>query len=323
VESRPPGYGLRPEGPHVVTRYKFTVAPEEDGSRLDAFLGRLPELGSRSQGAALVRSGAVTVDGIARAKSYLLLAGQEVEVALPEESAPELAPEDVSIPVVYEDEWLLVVDKPAGMPVHPSRGHDSGTLVHALLGHGLAGGESFRPGVVHRLDKDTSGLLVVAKSVEVHRRLVAMMRRRAVDRRYLALVHGNFAGLSGTIEASVGRDPVRRTSMAIGGVGAREARTHFRVVERLGDFTLVEARLETGRTHQIRVHFLSIGHPVVGDPTYARRDALGIGRQFLHSHRLSFEHPVTGEALETVAPLPADLAGALERLRQECGVSGC
>jgi 23S rRNA pseudouridine1911/1915/1917 synthase len=216
-----------------------------------------------------------------------------------------------------------VVDKPAGMAVHPSRGHSSGTLVHALLGHGLAGGEGFRPGVVHRLDKDTTGLLVVAKSTEVHRELVAMMRRRAVDRRYLALVHGGFACESGTIEAPVGRDPVRRKSMTIGGVAAREARTHFRVLEQLGDFTLVEARLETGRTHQIRVHFLAIGHPVAGDSTYARRDALGLGRQFLHSHRLSFTHPMTGERLDIEAPLPADLTDALARLRGETKRDGC
>jgi 23S rRNA pseudouridine1911/1915/1917 synthase len=188
-----------------------------------------------------------------------------------------------------------------------------------LLGHGLTGGEDFRPGVVHRLDKDTTGLLVVAKSAEVHRRLVAMMRRRAVDRRYVALVHGRFACESGSIEAPVGRDPVRRKSMTIGGVAAREARTHFRVLEVLGDLTLVEARLETGRTHQIRVHFLAIGHPVAGDPTYARRDPLGLGRQFLHSYRLSFTHPMTGEELEVEAPLPADLAGVLERLRADTG----
>jgi 23S rRNA pseudouridine1911/1915/1917 synthase len=181
----------------------------------------------------------------------------------------------------------------------------------------LAGGEGFRPGVVHRLDKDTTGLLVVAKSDEVHRRLVAMMRRRAVDRRYLALVHGNFAAESGTIEAPVGRDPVRRKSMTVGGLAAREARTHFRVLERVGDFTLVEVRLETGRTHQVRVHFLAIGHPVAGDPMYARRDVLGLGRQFLHSYRLSFSHPMTGEELRIEAPLPTDLAAALVRLRTD------
>ena len=209
----------------------------------------------------------------------------------------------------------MVVDKPAGMAVHPSRGHASGTLVNALLGHGAAGGEYFRPGVVHRLDKDTTGLLVVAKSAEVHRRLTAMMRRREVDRRYLALVHGSFSVESGTIEAPIGRDPARRKSMAIGGLAARDAVTHFEVKERLGDYTLVEARLETGRTHQIRVHFLAIGHPVAGDPVYARRDPLGLGRQFLHSHSLAFVHPVTGRPIAVESPLPPDLASALESLR--------
>ncbi|MBN1322237.1 MAG: RluA family pseudouridine synthase [Thermoleophilia bacterium] len=287
--------------------------------RLDVFLGKRREMGSRSRVAALIRAGAVTVDATVRAKSHLLTKGQVVEVALPHEATLDLVPETHEVPVLYEDEWLLVADKPAGMPVHPSRGHSTGTLVHALLGHGLSGGEEFRPGVVHRLDKDTTGLLVVAKSPEVHRRLVAMMRRKAVDRRYLALVHGGFSSETGTIEAPVGRDPARRKSMTIGGVAAREARTHFRVLERLGDLTLVEARLETGRTHQIRVHFLAIGHPVAGDPTYARRDTLGLGRQFLHSYRLSFVHPVTGEAIDVESPLPADLAGVLTELRASAG----
>jgi 23S rRNA pseudouridine1911/1915/1917 synthase len=190
----------------------------------------------------------VTVDAVARAKSYLLAEGQTITVEVVGEAPLLLEPENLEVAVPYEDEWLLVADKPAGMAVHPSPGHSSGTLVHGLLGHGLAGGEGFRPGVVHRLDKDTSGLLVVAKSAEVHRRLVAMMRERAVDRRYIALVHGGFAADSGTIEAPIGRDPVRRKSMTIGGTAAREARTHFKVLERLGDVTLVEVRLETGRT---------------------------------------------------------------------------
>jgi 23S rRNA pseudouridine1911/1915/1917 synthase len=295
--------------------HTFVIGADDSGVRLDLALGRRAEMGSRTRVAGLIRSGAVAVDGIQRAKSHLLSEGETVVVTLPHEPAVDLVPESLDIPVLYEDEWLLVVDKPAGMAVHPSHGHSSGTLVHGLLGHGLAGGEGFRPGVVHRLDKDTTGLLVVAKSDEVHRRLVAMMRRRAVDRRYVALVHGNFAAESGTIEAPVGRDPVRRKSMTVGGLAAREARTHFRVLERLDDFTLVEVRLETGRTHQVRVHFLAIGHPVAGDPTYARRDVLGLGRQFLHSYRLSFSHPMTGEELRIEAPLPADLTAALVRLR--------
>jgi 23S rRNA pseudouridine1911/1915/1917 synthase len=298
------------------TTLDLDVANEDSGKRLDVVLGRHPNVGSRSQAAALIASGAVTVEGVTAAKSRLLSAGERIRVSLPG-AARVIAVREAPVPVVYEDEWLLVVDKPAGMPVHPSAGHASGTLVHALSGHGIAGGEEFRPGVVHRLDKDTSGLLVVAKSTEAHRRLVAMMRRRGIDRRYLALVHGGFAADSGTVEAPVGRDPVRRTSMTVGGLAAREATTHFSVLERLGDLTLVEARLETGRTHQIRVHFAAIGHPVAGDPVYGRRDPLGLGRQFLHSYRLAFKHPFTGEDLEFTAPLPGDLQGVLSRLEAE------
>ena len=296
----------------------LTVPAEDSGKRLDVLVGALPEVGSRSQAASLIAAGAVTVEGATAAKSRLLSAGERITVKLPSQAPPDVA-SYATVPVVYEDEWLLVVNKPAGMTVHPSHGHSEGTMVQALSGHGLAGGEDFRPGVVHRLDKDTSGLLVVAKSVEAHRRLVALIRRRAVDRRYLALVRGSFATDSGTIEAPVGRDPVRRTSMSVGGLAAREATTHFRVLERLDDLTLVEARLETGRTHQIRVHFSAIGHPVAGDPLYSRRDQLGIGRQFLHSYRLEFLHPFTGEDLRFDAPLPDDLQAVLDRLREEEG----
>lgn len=295
----------------------LVVSGTEAGRRLDAVLGERDELGSRSRVAALIKDGAVTVDGVLRPKSYLLSEGQTVSARLPVEVASALVPQSLPVAILFEDEWLLIVDKPAGMPVHPSRGHADGTLVNALLGRGLEGGEAYRPGIVHRLDKDTSGLLVVAKSAAAHRELTAMMRRHEVDRRYLALVHGRFASQSGTIEAPVGRDPGHRRSMAVGGVAAREAVTHFSVVESLGDFTLVEARLETGRTHQIRVHFLAIGHPVVGDPTYARRDPLSLGRQFLHSYRLHFTHPMTGEHLSVEMPLPVDLAAALARLRAE------
>jgi 23S rRNA pseudouridine1911/1915/1917 synthase len=298
-----------------LSRYEFVVSSDDAGGRLDAVLAKRPESGSRSRVADLIARGAVVVDGVARAKSYSVVEGQVIVVAVPEDTPVGLIPEELGVPVFFEDQWLLIVDKPAGMAVHPSAGHSSGTLVHALLGHGLGGGESFRPGIVHRLDKDTSGLLVVAKAADVHRRLVAMMRDRAIGRRYVALVHGNFSVESGTIEAPVGRDPVRRKAMAIGGSAAREARTHFRVLERLAGFTLVEVRLDTGRTHQIRVHFLAIGHPVAGDATYGRRDALGIGRQFLHSAQLTLTHPMTGEALDLRSPLPADLARVLGELR--------
>jgi 23S rRNA pseudouridine1911/1915/1917 synthase len=295
--------------------FSFVVSDVEAGSRLDAVLGAHEKMRSRSRAAALIRTQAVTVDGVQRAKSFVVNEGQRIEVVLPADESSMLIAESLPVAVVFEDEWLLVVDKPAGMPVHPSHGHSAGTLVNALLGRGVAGGEEHRPGIVHRLDKDTSGLLVVAKSPEAYRRVVALMRSRSVDRRYLALVHGSFSGDSGTIEAPVGRDPAHRKSMTIGGVAAREAVTHFVVLERLGDFTLVEARLQTGRTHQVRVHFLAIGHPVVGDPTYARRDPLGLGRQFLHSYRLSFVHPMTGEDMRFEVSLPPDLAALLARLR--------
>lgn len=294
----------------------FTVGESEAGLRLDTLLGTMPQMGSRSQVTKLIGAGAVSVNGVRRPKSHQLVAGDTVEVVLPQETKLEIEAEELPVSILFEDEWLLVVDKPIGMPVHPSRGHSRGTLVNALLSRGLAGGEDFRPGIVHRLDKDTSGLLVVAKSVEVHRRLTGMMRGREIDRRYLALVHGTFQVDSGTIEAPVGRDPIRRKSMAIGGVAARDAVTHFAVLERFDDFTLVEARLETGRTHQIRVHFLAIGHPVAGDPTYARRDPLGLGRQFLHSYRLTFAHPFTGETVSCESPLPPDLAVVLDRVRE-------
>jgi 23S rRNA pseudouridine1911/1915/1917 synthase len=297
-------------------KIEFTVPEEDAGTRLDVFVGRLPEVGSRSRAAALIAAGAVSVGGTPVPKSRLLTPGESVTLSVPEQSSFDIGSR-MAVPVLFEDEWLLVVDKPAGMVVHPSRGHTSDTLVHALSDHGLAGGEQGRPGIVHRLDKDTSGLLLVAKSAEAHRRLVGLMRRRAVERRYLALVHGSLGTDTGTIEAPVGRDPVRRTSMTVGGLAAREATTHFEVLERFADLTLVEARLETGRTHQIRVHFSAIGHPVLGDPLYARRDRFGLMRQFLHSHRLAFVHPFTGLDLAFEAPLPEELDTVLARLRED------
>jgi 23S rRNA pseudouridine1911/1915/1917 synthase len=292
------------------------VSEAEQGVRLDVFLGAVPSIGSRSQASLLCDQGLVEVDDRRRPKSYRVSAGEVVRVAATTAAPASVGEPTRDVPVAYEDEWLLVADKPADMVVHPAKGHSTGTLVDALRGHGLAGGDDFRPGIVHRLDKDTSGLLVVAKDVAVHRTLQQMIRRREIDRRYLALVHGDIAAPTGTIEAPIGRDPQRRKSMTVGGAAAREAVTHFTVLERFGLFTLLEARLETGRTHQIRVHFLAIGHPVVGDPTYARRDALGLGRQFLHSHRLRLRHPVTEADLDVSSPLPPELASIVESLRE-------
>ncbi|NLE73196.1 MAG: RluA family pseudouridine synthase [Actinobacteria bacterium] len=308
------------DGDHVI---EVRVEADVAGARLDVFVGGLPGVGSRSRAEVLISGGAVLVDGAVRQRSHRLKAGQVVQViALPpssEEGGPPQA-ENMAVPVTYEDEFLLVVDKPAGLVVHPAQGHPTGTLVNALLHYGLAGGEVGRPGIVHRLDKDTSGLMVVVRDADVHARLVKMIRQRVVKRCYLALVHGRPAQL-GTIEAPIGRHPRYRKTMTVGGATSREAVTHFAILEEFRNYTLVEAGLQTGRTHQIRVHFRAIGHPVCGDPVYCRRDPLRIGRQFLHSHQLAFRHPVTGEELSFRSPLPEDLARVVARLRETGGTS--
>jgi 23S rRNA pseudouridine1911/1915/1917 synthase len=224
--------------------------------------------------------------------------------------------------IVHEDEWLLVVDKPAGLVVHPAPGHSGTTLVE-LLGErpgGLAGGaDPERPGIVHRLDKDTSGLMVVARTEEAHRALAAQVAARTVEREYAALVEGRLRSRSGTIDAPIGRSHREPTRMAVAGRAQREARTHFEVVELLPSDTLVHVRLETGRTHQIRAHFAAIGHPVVGDPSYGAKGRHGLHRQFLHSRRLGFRHPRSGEEVTFESPLPDDLEAALARARRPDG----
>ncbi len=216
--------------------------------------------------------------------------------------------------LVHVEERFAVVDKPAGLVVHPAPGHHGATLVDAL-GDLLAGGPLERPGIVHRLDRDTSGLMIVARDDQAHRRLSAMIKRREVGREYLALVEGRPRSRSGTIDAPLGRDHRAPERRAVRGRGSRAARTHFMVLETLPEDTLVEARLETGRTHQVRAHFAAIDHPVVGDPRYGHAGRHGLGRQFLHSARLTFTHPFTGEELVFESPLPDDLAAALERAR--------
>jgi 23S rRNA pseudouridine1911/1915/1917 synthase len=214
--------------------------------------------------------------------------------------------------IAYEDEHLLVVDKPAGLVVHPARGHREGTLAQLLAGV-AAGGDPERAGIVHRLDRDTSGLLVVARSDEAHRLLQRALAERRIGREYIALVQGRPRSRTGTIEAPIGRDPNLRTRMAVGGNFPREARTHFAVERLLRGFALLRVHLDTGRTHQIRVHMQAIGHPVAGDPEYGAPGILGLERQFLHAARLTFEHPLSGEPIEVRSPLPADLEAALER----------
>ena len=216
--------------------------------------------------------------------------------------------------IAFQDEHLIVVDKGPGVVVHPARGHRENTLAQMLaplLAGGEGEGEFDRTGIVHRLDRDTSGLLVVSRSDEVHRRLQAALASRDIEREYLALVEGRPPARSGTIEAPIGRDPRVRTRMAVGGASAREARTHFTLERALTETSLLRLRLETGRTHQIRVHLQAIGHPVCGDPEYGTAGLLGLERQFLHATRLAFDHPITGERIEVHSPLPADLLGAL------------
>jgi 23S rRNA pseudouridine1911/1915/1917 synthase len=303
---------------------RVVVGPGQAGRRLDAVLAEAEDIESRAEAQRLIEAGAVTVNGLQRAKRHVLVAGDAVEAVLPAaRPVGELRAEDLGVPVVFADDHLLVVDKPAGMVTHPSRGHSTGTLVHGLLAGGIAGGDDpERPGIVHRLDRDTSGLMLVARDDRTHRRLARMMRDRQVDRRYLALVHGPFPPAL-TVDRPIGRDPRRRTRQAVVPVGGREAVTHFRRLEEIGDLALVEARLETGRTHQVRVHLESAGHPVFGDPVYGRgRPDHGLGRQFLHAYRLGLDHPVTGDPLAFESPLPADLERALADARARAARSG-
>ncbi len=232
------------------------------------------------------------------------------------------SPADNGFTIVFQDEHLLVVDKGPGLVVHPARGHREDTLSQMLapllaVGEGgETGWDPERPGIVHRLDRDTSGLMVVARSEEAHRRLQSALSAREIEREYLALVEGRPPARTGTIEAPIGRDPRVRTRMAVGGSAAREARTHFELERALADTSLLRLRLDTGRTHQIRVHLQAIGHPVCGDPEYGGAGMLGLHRQFLHATRLAFAHPLTGDPVEVLSPLPEDLAAALARAEE-------
>ena len=286
---------------------------EAAGERLDRFVASLDAVGSRTLAERLVGEGAVRVDGERRAKSYRLEGGEELELDEPEQPVAELEAEEVPLRIAYEDEHLLIVDKPAGVVVHPAAGHARGTLVHGLLEKIAGGEEAERPGIVHRLDRDTSGLLVVARSEEAYRRLQNLVRRRALEREYLALVRGRPQSWRGRIEAPIGRDRTDPTRQSLDTDSPREAITHF-AVERLSDgYALLRVRLETGRTHQIRVHLAAIDLPVVGDRVYGVRD-LGLERQFLHASRLAFDHPFTENRLEAHSPLPEDLQAVFELL---------
>ena len=296
---------------------RFDVGDDRAGQRLDVALGAV--VGSRAAAQKLIDEGLVTVDGRARQKRYLLEPGQVVEAA-PREHVPtgdvDAAPHEIS----YEDEHLLVVDKPAGVVVHPAPGHPSGTLVEALEGRAAGGDDPYRPGIVHRLDRDTSGLLVVAKSDAVHRALQEQLRDRELVREYMALVEGRPDALSGTIDVPIGRDRRNRTIHSTRTDTPREARTHFTIEKPLPRTTLLRVRLETGRTHQIRVHLAAIGHPVVGDAEYGGSEAgarVGLTRQFLHSSKIGFTHPVTGAPVACESKLPVDLLRTLEAAARE------
>ena len=279
------------------------------GVRLDRFLAQ--HLGSRARAQALIEDGRVTVDGRPQRKRHLVAAGEVIEVDEPQRESFTVGPA-APFWVAYEDEHVLVVDKPAGVVVHPARGNRTGTLAQALEGVAAGGGEGWRAGIVHCLDRDTSGLLVVAKSDEAHRALKALLAARRLRREYLALVEGRLDARTGTIEAPIGRSRRHRVLMAVDSDAPREARTHFTVERFFPRATLLRVVLDTGRTHQIRVHLQAIGHPVLGDRQYGGRRDYGLERQFLHAARLEFPHPVSGEPLEMESPLPDDLARALE-----------
>jgi 23S rRNA pseudouridine1911/1915/1917 synthase len=309
---------------------QFVVPAEAAGDRLDLFLVRQMPDWSRSQISRLIRDGLVTLGTIpAKKGGEVIDAGTAISVRAEHEEL-HATPEDLPLDIIYEDSDILVVNKAAGMVVHIGAGVSSGTLVNALLGHinalSSAGGDQ-RPGIVHRLDKMTSGLVIVAKNDAAHRRLSEQFKSREVHKTYVALVHGRVRADSGEVALPVGRDPRRRTRMKTGGIAPREALTKYRVARRIGHFTLVEAMPQTGRTHQIRVHLASLGHPVVGDNTYGAPAKLRFGaseeptlpRTFLHAAKLAFTHPITGAPVQFEAPLPCELAAFLDHVVEREG----
>jgi len=309
--SRSANYTAPTPQPHAVT---LSIPLELAGLRLDQALARLLPEESRSRLSRLIDAGHVTIDGRPGVPRQKVKSGERLEVTLvprPGEAGHE--PEAIALAVVHEDDDVLVVDKPAGLVVHPGSGNWAGTMLNALLHHAPAVRDLPRAGIVHRLDKDTSGLLVVAKNERAQVSLVRQLQARTVKRTYLALARGKVVR-DGTVEAPIGRHPVQRTKMAVVGSG-KPAITHYRVRERFPAHTLLECDLETGRTHQIRVHLASIGHPLEGDPAYAGRGKAIFPRQALHAWQLAFVHPVTGDTLRFESPLPADFRGLLEGLR--------
>ncbi len=312
---------------------QFNASDDDAGQRLDRFLAsNLPEL-SRSRIAELIDEGHVRVNGAAAKRAHRVAAGERIEITLLPRPTLDAVPEEIPLEVLYEDDDLLVVNKPAGMTVHAGAGESRGTLVNALLhrfGKLSTAGGPLRPGIVHRLDKETSGVLVVARNDAAHRSLAEQFQKRTVEKAYIALVHGRVKRDSGSIELPVARDPVRRTRMTTRRREGRAARTDWKVLTRLENFTLLGVRIHTGRTHQIRVHFSSLGHPVVGDTLYGAprqirvpRGAVApapLTRNFLHAARISFEQPRTGARVTVVAPLPPELVRFARELSMALGV---
>ena len=296
-----------------------TVPPEAAGQRLDVYAATLPGIVSRTMAQRLIEGGDLTVDGRSARPSLRLAGGERIaySVTPPEPAAAE--PEAIPLEILYEDDDLLVVDKPRGMVVHPAAGNRRGTLVNAVLAHAgkLSGiGGVTRPGIVHRLDKDTSGVMVIAKNDFAHLELAAQFKAHSLDRRYLALVRGHLPTAEGTVESNIGRHPKQRKKMAVVTAGGKPAVTHWRVLAEFPGYTLIEARLETGRTHQIRVHLSHLGHPVAGDPVYGgKAGELGLQGQALHAAVLGFRHPRTGEMLSFRTAPPADFQAALASLQ--------
>ena len=301
---------------------EFTAAPADAGQRLDRWLAGQAGAPSRSALQGLMEAGFVRRNGAPANKKDKLAAGDRITLTLPDPQPIEAQPQNIPLDIVYEDDHLLVVNKPKGMVVHPASGNPDGTLVNALLYHcrgQLSGvGGAIRPGIVHRIDKDTSGLLVVAKDDLTHQGLSEQMAVHAIHRVYHAVVYGNIRQDTGTIEAPIGRDPRDRKRMAVTPGQGKRACTHWQVLERFGRFTLLACRLETGRTHQIRVHMAHIGHPLAGDPVYGPRSVIReLQGQCLHAKELGFRHPVTGQEMRFDSPLPAYFTTFLERLRKE------
>jgi len=302
--------------------FDWVTTPELQGERIDKFLAEANPDWSRSQVQKWIKDGLVEVNGEVVKGNYRLTSDDEVSLKIPPPKELNIAPEPMDLDIAYEDGDVIVINKPRGLVVHPGAGHYSGTLVNGLLYHckdSLSGINGImRPGIVHRIDKDTSGLIMVAKNDKAHLSLAEQLKEHSVTRKYIALVHGIIPHQSGTIDAAIGRDPKNRQQMAVVPETGKHAVTHFVVVERFADYSLVELKLETGRTHQIRVHMKYIGYPLVGDPKYGLAKAKGAAHldgQALHAAMLGFVHPRTGEYLEFSAPLPSDLEQVVQQLR--------